>query len=228
MRLQKRLTVLILSVLLLCTFGITAYAHDIPDVTRKGSVSVTMTYGKQSVAGGSLTLYRVGAVVSQDGNASFVLTGDFTDSGADLSNLTDESLANQLAEYAEARNLTGEKAEIGSGGTVSFTGLDLGLYLLVQEEAADGYQAVAPFLVCVPMRDNGSYCYDVDASPKVELEKKPVPPPTSEKPEKPDDPTLPQTGQLNWPIPVLVVLGLMLFSAGWGLYLGKKRGRYEK
>lgn len=34
---------------------------------------------------------------------------------------------------------------------------------------------------------------------------------------------LPQTGQLNWPIPVLVVVGLGLFAAGWILCLrGKK------
>lgn len=28
---------------------------------------------------------------------------------------------------------------------------------------------------------------------------------------------LPQTGQLNWPVPVLAVSGVLLFAAGWVL-----------
>lgn len=47
-------------------------------------------------------------------------------------------------------------------------------------------------------------------------------------PPKPADPTLPDTGQLNWPIPVLVVLGLILFSLGWVLRFGKKKDGHEK
>jgi hypothetical protein len=34
-------------------------------------------------------------------------------------------------------------------------------------------------------------------------------------PSETSQPKLPQTGQLNWPIPVLVVLGLGVFTAGW-------------
>ena len=35
--------------------------------------------------------------------------------------------------------------------------------------------------------------------------------------------TLEQTGQLNWPVPVLSIAGLLLFSIGWAmLNLGKK------
>lgn len=40
--------------------------------------------------------------------------------------------------------------------------------------------------------------------------------------------TLPQTGQLNWPVPVLVVFGLGLFSAGWMLRYGKKKDENAK
>jgi hypothetical protein len=40
-----------------------------------------------------------------------------------------------------------------------------------------------------------------------------------------ETPKLPQTGQLNWPIPVLVVLGLAAFSIGWNLRFGRIRRR---
>lgn len=62
-------------------------------------------------------------------------------------------------------------------GEIAFTGLELGLYLLVQHKAAKGYETAAPFLVSVPMEEDGVLRYDVDASPKVELEKNRNPPP---------------------------------------------------
>lgn len=38
----------------------------------------------------------------------------------------------------------------------------------------------------------------------------------------PDEPKLPQTGQLKWPIPILVFAGLVLFLAGWVMCFRKK------
>lgn len=38
----------------------------------------------------------------------------------------------------------------------------------------------------------------------------------------PTDPTLPQTGTLNWPIPVMTVAGLLLVGLGWYLFSRKK------
>lgn len=43
-----------------------------------------------------------------------------------------------------------------------------------------------------------------------------------------DKPKLPQTGQMNWPIPVMTVSGLALFLLGWFLCFGRKRDSYEK
>lgn len=107
-------------------------------------------------------------------------------------------------------------------GEIAFTGLDLGLYLLVQHKAAKGYETAAPFLVSVPMEEDGVLRYDVDASPKVELEKEPEP--TSTTPPAPPDPRLPYTGQLNWPVPVLTVLGLGLLALGLALRRKSRHG----
>lgn len=43
-----------------------------------------------------------------------------------------------------------------------------------------------------------------------------------------DEPKLPQTGQMNWPIPVMTVAGLALFIFGWYLCFGRKREGNEK
>lgn len=230
MLIRKRLLALLTAVMLLCTMGVTAFAYDVPDMSKKGSIQITMQQGKKVVSGGTLTLYRVGAVSENDGNYNFVLTGDFQDCGASLDKIQSAELAKKLAQYAANKKLTGTTKEIGKDGTVSFTDLELGLYLLVQNKAATGYNKVESFLVTVPMQENGKYIYDVNASPKVEVKPTSTTPttPSTQKPTTPTSATLPKTGQLNWPIPILVVSGLVLFSIGWMLRFGNKKDRYEK
>lgn len=225
MQLQKRCVALFFAFLLLCSMSVSAYAREVPDASREGSIMVTITYEDKAVPGGTLTLYKVGNVKEDDGNYSFVLTDDFSGSHASLENIQSDQLAKTLAVYASDKKMKGITEQIGNDGSVTFSDLELGLYLLVQTEAASGYSKVSPFLVTVPMYEDGAYCYEVDASPKVEPKPSPTTPPP---PTEPPSPSLPQTGQLNWPIPVLTVLGILLFSAGWVFRFGRKRENDEK
>lgn len=208
---------LLLAVLLCCMSGV-ALAHEVPNLSKTGSLNITMRFDGEAVPGGTLTLYRVGEV---NGNYGFVPTGDFADCGYSLDKVNSVTLAKALAHLA--KNFEGVTKTIGDNGKVTFDNLELGLYLLVQQTAAEGYNAAAPFLVTVPMFENGEYVYEVDASPKVELEKKPEVTPTP-KPSDPN-PNLPQTGQMNWPVPVLAISGVCLFTAGWLLRF--KKSKYE-
>lgn len=57
----------------------------------------------------------------------------------------------------------------------------------------------------------------------------PMPTPTTPNtPATPEGPTLIQTGQLNWPIPVLTAIGMCLFLIGWVTMTRKGRNRNEK
>ena len=214
---------------LLSALSAAAFAVEVPDLQRKGSVSVAMTYQGQSVAGGSLTLYRVAEVhLENQADYRFRLAEAYANSGVSLDDLSASGIALALAEYTAAQNIQGVKAEIDAEGKVSFQGLELGLYLLVQEDAAPGYAAANPFLVTVPGKENGSYVYDVDASPKLSLElapTEPTEPPTE--PTEPTPPDLPQTGLNQWPIPVLAVGGVLLVLLGVVFYTSEKRGRHE-
>lgn len=227
MQLQKRCMMLFFAFLLFCSMSVTVYAHKAPDTSKEGSIMVTMTYENKAVPGGMLTLYKVGNVKEEDGNYSFVLTDDFADSHVSLENIQSDQLAKTLATFASDKKMTGTTKKIENDGSVTFPNLELGLYLLVQTDAASGYHSADPFLVSVPMYEDGTYLYDVDGTPKVELEKRPTPT-TPSSPTTPSIPTLPQTGQLNWPIPILAILGLMMFSVGWILRFGRKRDNYEK
>lgn len=230
---------MLLAVLLLCAIDVTAYAHDVPDISKKGSISVTVLYDNQPVSGGTLTLYKVGNIKENDGDYSFGLTADFIGSGVKLTDISSADLAVALENYAVKQGCDGIEKEIGKDGKISYSELDLGLYLLVQNKAADGYNKMTSFLVSIPMNENGVYIYDVDASPKAELEKEPAPetdettppktPPTTPPTTPPKTPNrLPQTGQLNWPIPVLVISGMIVFALGWILRFGRGSEYNEK
>ena len=226
MPIRRRLFALLAAAVVISAMSISALAHDVPDTSRRGSIHVTMHTGETAVPGGSLTLYRVGEVRESDGNYDFVLTGDFSGSNVSLDDVQSAGLAQELAAFAAEHQLSGMTGEIGKDGTIAFADLQLGLYLLIQNEAADGYNKADPFLVSVPMLEEGVYIYNVDASPKVELEK--ASEPDKPKPSRPTGSKLPQTGQLNWPVLVLAASGLTLFAIGWILRFGKRRDGYEK
>ena len=214
---QRKWIAVLLAVLALA-LPVRVQAHDVPDLSRKGSVTVTVRMGDTPISGGSLTLYRVGDIAEDDGNYSFALTEAFLASGASLDDLSAPDLAETLAGYAG--NTSGVTKTIAADGSAAFTELELGLYLAVQTDAAPGYSRLAPFLVSVPYMEDGTYQYEIDATVKGELERTPTP----TEPEKPSDPSLPATGQLNWPIPVLATLGVLLFATGWWLIARKKKG----
>lgn len=213
----KGLAALLLCALLLCCSGVTAYAHDVPELDHPGSINISMRCGNFAVPGGTLTLYRVGDIHEEDGNYSFVPSASFTGCVDVFDDIQSPALAQKLADYAKENKIPCRTLDINERGKITFN-VEPGLYLLVQEKAAEGYLPASPFLVSVPMNEDGSYIYDVDASPKVELEEAPLPTPTP----TPKPPTLAQTGQLNWPVPVLAILGLCLFSLGWLMRFGKK------
>lgn len=253
---KKRVLRLLALLMLLCAATVPVRAAAVLELSRTDcSISVTMRDGTTVVSGGSMTCYRVGDIHSADnGDLRFVLTGAFSGAGVSLAKPDDPNAAWRLAIYAAQRSIAGTTKTIGNDGAVAFTGLTPGLYLLVQREAAPGYYAAAPFLVTLPMRENGGYVYAVDASPKVDVERpgislptepdtptppdqpdapdKPTNPDTPSNPDKPSNPSnpdvpkLPQTGQLNWPVPVLAAVGLCLLLLGRVLR-GGKRGRHE-
>lgn len=191
---------------LLGCLSMTVYAREVPDLTRRGSVTVD-----PGTADGTLTLYRVGEVNESDGNYGFTLTSEFAGCGVSMENVDSPEKAAKLAQYAAKQKSEGTTKTIQ--GSVTFDNLEPGLYLLVQQKAASGYTRIEPFLVSIPMLENGTYLYEIDATPKAGEVFKTEP--TTSQPTKPPEPSLPQTGQLNWPVGVMSVLGLALTAAGW-------------
>lgn len=223
----KQLAALVPALCLVLSLSLTAFAHDVPDLTRLGSITITTRRGDTVVKGGSLTIYYVGEVAENDGNYTFQPSGDFASCGESFEDLSAAgAIAARLKSFAEEGAVAGfATKEIGQDGAVTFDSLPLGLYLVVQHRAAPGYAKLEPFLVSLPYMDNGTYVYDLSANPKTGLEQEPEP--TAPPATKPTDPSLPQTGQLMWPVPLMAVTGMFFFAAGWVLFRGRRK-EYER
>lgn len=229
---------LLLALVLACGMALSAYAADNAslDFSQNGSIELTLADSDgNTVSGGAVTLYQVATLYLDDGNMAYSYTDAFSGCGATL-DVEDTSLAATLADFAESEGVSGTTLSIGSSGTVSFGGLELGLYLVVQTTESDNYETISPFLVTVPLEEDGAWVYDVDASPKVGAVT-PVEPEDEDEPEETTttttttttSKTLPQTGQLNWPIPVLAIGGAVLFVLGWCLNRSdRKRTEYAE
>lgn len=167
-------------------------------------------------------LYRVASVSKNGADMSFTYTNGFENCGIALDNVSESTLASRLAEKV-APNAQAVTKTVSDSGIAVFDDLKTGLYLIVQKQAAEGYDAIQPFLVTVPIMENGQYVYDVDAHPKAGTASRKT---TQTPPAQEVLSALPQTGQLNWPVPVLAVIGVVLVAAG--VVLKKRSGQNEK
>ncbi len=223
---MRKIITLLLTLSVLLSLPLYAYAHDAPQERDDCSIEVIVRYDGEDVDGGTLTAIKVGYVDEDDGNDFF--SQEFTNSKI-------EDIASSGAPKAQKEFYDNNKGNYDfytqtqsiNNGKVTFSGLTTGLYLIVQEQAANGFSKMNAFLVSVPYMEDGEYQYHVTAAIKSELEREsePTDPPP---PTEPEVPKLPQTGQLNWPIPLMVAAGLIFFIIGWVLCFGKKRKQHEK
>ena len=178
---------ILLCALLLCTFlagtlltgGATAKAAEppadeqtIPDPSQTGSLTVAFTNeaGEPDKFGNKVGLYKVANLQVEEGfslvyDELFESVGEPPRRDAQLS----ADLAQKLNETAEIKgiSLDAPSEEIWSDGTVTFKGVDAGLYLVVQTyRVSDSEKAVIePFLAMIPeRRADGTLNYDVKIS----------------------------------------------------------------
>lgn len=219
---MKRILSLICALMLLSLLALSASA-EVVDTTKRGSISVQMKHNGKAVPGGELTIYRVAEI----NGAAYWYLPDYASCKESLSDLHSSRLPAALAALVKAKELEGTVGQIDQNGSVKFPDLETGLYLIMQTKAAEGFNAVNPFVVTLPGVKNGYYIYDVDASPKVELEPEETTAPTTTETTIPDT-LLPQSGQTNWPIPALTAGGLFLIGIGWCLRCSGRKKSNEK
>lgn len=251
-RTAKIIKIVALVLLICCVFStnvtmVHALTYQDVDIDETGSISITIKYDDNPVAGGSVTLYQVASMqLDEKGDLQFVLTQDYESFDGDLTAL-DESLTSSLETYTELNELVGLTQNINDSGYTCFDDLTLGLYLVIQGDAADGYMPISTFLVTVPEETSGTVIYDVDASPKTSVAKIADSTPiaeeetttvteTTQETTTPSDtssrmkkdtptPTIPQTGLLVWPVVLLIIVGVLLVGLGFMLVFLDKENK---
>ena len=198
--------------------------HEMLDPDRIGSISITFTYydetakeTKPVTGGNSVGLYKVADVIVDNGfkfvtDERFAGAGTIpdTDEALDAANL---DLAEKMAATAKSYAYDVQPKAMDAQGKVSFEGLEVGLYLVVQAAQGEGDNkfVLTPFLITIPQKNpDGSLVYDVDAQSKPLGIGKVVPTP----PSPPTPSHLPQTGQMWWPVVLLAGLGVIAFCFG--------------
>ena len=242
-----KITAIFASAVLMVAMAVPAWATESvssgnwPVDTEKTDCSIvlTLTYKEADVekkmTDGSISIYTVATVKVENGYVFDTSAGKFPGSSAveGIESLNSADLEEQNAAIATALEKEAESAEADvtamiSDGSVSFTDLTPGLYLVIQETLSEGNRKINPFLISIPDA-NGSY--EIKAAPKNDIKIPPTPPLTpkpSVTPSTPKSPSessspsgsktsLPQTGQLWWPVPVLCGIGLALIISGFVL-----------
>ena len=180
------------------------------------------TNKRVQLTGGEVTVYKVSDALEDDGNKYFnpKTSGQFqslarktTADGqkiAAIRTISSEELTKQNAALAKilAANRSGIKGTTAkvSKGSVTVSNLTPGLYLMVMTKKSPENAEFAPFLFSLPDPKGN---YNVKASPKPSVKVTETEKPKEKLPKK-----LPQTGQLWWPVPILLLAGLFLVFAG--------------
>lgn len=150
---QRQLVCILLAFALASAFGV-----DVRAAEGEGTISVTVEYEDGKVHDGELTLYHVG----NPREGGYRLLDAYGGGLVMKEDIYSPMLAKWLAESAQGIRIP---RILDADGNVCYSGLSEGLYLLVQNEPADGYEAVEPFLIPVP-------CYgqwNVTAIPKARM-----------------------------------------------------------
>ena len=144
----------------------------IPDPAQTGSLTIAFTNdaGEPDKFGNKVGIYKVADIKVEDGvtivyDELFESVGEPPYRDAQLN----DALAQKLNETAEIKgiSLDAPSEEIWSDGTVTFKGVEAGLYLVVQTyRVSDSEKAVIePFLAMIPeRRADGTLNYDVKIS----------------------------------------------------------------
>ena len=166
---RKIITICVMALLIL-NFSLAVYAQDF-DPQKTGSISVTLTEqnDKEPISGAELSVYYVAKNhMDMNGNLNYLYTDAFKNSGIDID---DPSIASKLDEYVVEHNVSSIKITTDESGTATCNNLALGLYFIKQTGTVDGFAPCTSFMVTVPSKNDEGYVYDVNASPKTEVER---------------------------------------------------------
>lgn len=214
----------VISVLLSCVLSASA-AEEHGSLTLHCVFSVEG--GERALSDDEYSLAKIADAKITDSSVTYKTLAQFDDYDCDWMNQSSSKMnekAKALAYFCEKNHYYTTSAVTNQNGELKFEDLSFGLYLVARTKTASENEdfITDPLLVFIPEEVNGKVIYDVVSTPKFSYSSPDVP----DTPRTPSDGTLPQTGQLQWPVTLLAVLGCFLIIGGSALL--RKEGSGEK
>lgn len=167
----RKILIVLFAAVLMLSMPIPAFAQskNEPDLSKNGSISISLNDKGVAISSAEFTLYRVAEIAENNSIYEYKFVEAFVNSGKSTDDLSDEKTAKALAEYVKKHKISGISAKTDKKGFVKFNNLALGMYLAVQTGSVAGFADCTPFLVSVPLNESGDFVYDVDATPKTDI-----------------------------------------------------------
>ncbi len=230
--LKNKLNISVLFIVVLAIISltnITALADELPDLSARGTIKITMKKDGKAVPGGEFEIYHIANISESNRSLKYAFTNDFKSCTISLDNIESNEFASAMESYIKCNKISGIKMNVADNGIAEFTQLDSGIYFIMQNEAAKGYNKANSFTVSLPSYENGNYNYTVDANPKFNFSgTENTTLPTTVKPAKPTDTNLPKTGQLNLPVPILLTTGICMLVFGLVIRFSGRKEKNEE
>lgn len=197
-------------VLIMLSSTLSVYAEaSIPDPNKYCSLNIELKQPTgETIFDGNVYLYHIANLITTDSDYYYEYTSSYSDCDIQKEKLSDNSCSKEIDAFTKNRNIIGQEASLNEQGKVQFTDLSSGTYLVVIKNTNNDFYLTEPLLISLPnyYKEANSFNYDVTAYPKAmknnEISiQKGLSQGTLNK--------LPQTGQLWWPVPILMFSGIL-------------------
>lgn len=167
---MKRIKIILLSILMLYSTNIYALEGNTIDFNSKGSIEITLSEktDNEKIEGAEILLYKVADAKSENHNLMFEYIDELKSCNASLNDLETKSKSEEI-EKCINENINSLKQITDVNGTVKYNDLDLGLYLVKQNNIVEGFSKIDSFLVMIPKIVNNKWIYDIKSTPKTDI-----------------------------------------------------------
>lgn len=167
---MKRIKIILLSILIFYSTNIYALEGNTIDFNSKGSIEITLNEktDNEKIEGAEILLYKVADAKSENHNLVFEYIDELKSCNASLNDLETKSKSEEI-EKCINENIKSLKQITDINGTVKYNDLDLGLYLVKQNNIVEGFSKIDSFLVMIPKIVNNKWIYDIKSTPKTDI-----------------------------------------------------------
>ena len=205
-----------------------------PAAEESGSLTLRCVFpvgdGQRVLSKDKYSLVKIADASFSDASVTYTTRSEFKNFDCEWQKISASAMnakAKTLAYYCEQNGCYTESRTTDKNGECVFENLGIGLYLVARTKTDPDNTDfnTDPLLFFMPQNVNGVIIYDVVATPKFSYTSADDPSGNPGGKSQPADRTLPQTGQLLWPITLLAVMGCLMILAG--SFLMRKEGLGE-